>query len=117
MNCMKCGSETSADAVFCDECLRRMEQYPVSPNTLVYVPSEKDRAAVKRHSPAPLIITAEDQVKKLNRRLHVMGLLLALSLGATIFFGLLSLDTIRELNMTNFVGKNYTAITSSATVD
>ena len=117
MNCMKCGRETKEDAVFCDECLEHMERHPVPPNTLVYVPSEKDRAAVKKHTTTPMIVTAEDQVKKLNRRIHVMGLLLALLLGSTIFFGLLSLDTIRELNMTNFVGKNYTAITSSATMD
>ena len=117
MNCMKCGRETRADAVFCEECLEHMDRHPVPPNTLVYVPTEKDRAAVKKQVSVRSEPTPEEQVKRLSRRVHAMGLLLALTLGAAVFFGLLSLDTLHELNMTNFIGKNYTAITSSATVD
>ena len=114
---MKCGCETKGDAVFCEECLDHMERHPVPPNTLVYVPSEKDRAAVKKHSPVRAVMTAEEQIKRLNKRVHTLGLLLALALGAAVFFGLLSADTLHELSMTNLIGKNYTAITSSATMD
>ena len=117
VNCMKCGCETKDDAVFCEECLDHMERHPVPPNTLVYVPSEKDRAAVKKHSPVRAVMTAEEQIKRLNKRVHTLGLLLALALGAAVFFGLLSADTLHELSMTNLIGKNYTAITSSATMD
>ena len=42
MNCMKCGRETKEDAVFCEDCLDHMNRHPVPPNTLVYVPTEKD---------------------------------------------------------------------------
>ena len=117
MNCMKCGRETAGDAVFCSDCLEHMEHHPVPANTLVYVPTEKDRAAVKKHSTIRPVITAEDQIKRLNKRLHVMGLLFALAFGAAVFLGLLSLDTLHELNVSNLIGKNYTAITSSATLD
>ena len=117
MNCMKCGRETEADAVFCEECLDHMERHPVPPNTLVYVPSDKDRAAVKKHTAAHPVVTAEEQVKRLNRRVHGLALMLMLALGTAIFFALLSLDTLHELSVSNFIGKNYTTITSSATVD
>ena len=117
MNCMKCGREIKEDAVFCEECLDHMERHPVPPNTLVYVPTEKDRAAVKKQKAASPVITAEDQVKRLNRKVHTLGLLLALALGAVVFLGFLSIDALHELSMSDFIGKNYTAITSSATMD
>ena len=117
MNCMKCGRETMGDAVFCDDCLEHMARHPVPANTLVYVPSEKDRASAKKHSTVSPVITAEDQVKRLTRKVHALGLLLALALGAAIFFGLLSADALHELSVSDFIGKNYTSITSSATMD
>ena len=117
VNCMKCGRETKADAVFCEDCLDHMERHPVPANTLVYVPSEKDRAAVKKQITVSPMITPDDQVKRLTRKVHTLGLLLALALGAAIFFGLLSADALHELSVSDFIGKNYTSITSSATVD
>ena len=117
VNCMKCGRETKGDAVFCDDCLDHMERHPVPANTLVYVPTEKDRASVKKHSNLPPVVKAEEQVKRLTKKVHVLGLLLALFIGATVFFGLLSVDTLHELSVTKFIGKNYTSITSSATLD
>ena len=115
MNCMKCGRETKEDAVFCEECLDHMARHPVPPNTLVYVPNEKDRASVKKHAAAHPVVSTEEQIRRLNKRVHTLGLLLALALGAAVFFGLLSVDAIHDLNVSNFMGKNYTAITSSAT--
>ena len=117
VNCMKCGRETMGDAVFCDDCLEHMARHPVPANTLVYVPSEKDRASAKKHSTVAPVITAEDQVKRLTRKVHALGLLLALALGAAVFFGLLSADALHELSVSDFIGKNYTSITSSATMD
>ena len=116
VNCMKCGRETKEDAVFCEDCLDHMNRHPVPPNTLVYVPSEKDRAAVKKHVAVHPVATAEDQIKRLNRKVQTLGLLLALAVGVVIFFGLLSADALHELSVSGFMGKNYTTITSSATL-
>ena len=113
--CMKCGRETKEDAVFCEECLDYMDRHPVPPNTLVYVPSEKDRAAVKKQSTAHPVASTDEQIKRLNQKVHALGLLFALALGMAVFFGLLSVDALHDLNVSNFMGKNYTAITSSAT--
>ena len=117
VNCMKCGRETKEDAVFCEDCLEHMDRYPVPPNTLVYVPSEKDRMVTKKHTVSHPVVNQDDQIKRLNRRVHGLGLLVALMLGLVIFLGLLSVDSLRQINMTNLIGKNYTTITSSATLN
>ena len=118
MNCMKCGRETGSDAVFCADCLDHMERHPVPPNTLVYVPTEKDRvSSVKKNVSLRPVPSSEDQIRKLNRKLHAMSLLFALALGATIFFAILSLDTLRQLNVTSLIGKNYTAVVSTGATD
>ena len=80
--------------------------------------SQRERpASAKKYSNQPPVVTAEDQVKRLTKKVHVLGLLLALFIGATVFFGLLSVDTLHELSVTKFIGKNYTSVTSSATLD
>ena len=117
VNCMKCGRETQADAVFCEDCLDHMERHPVPPNMLVYVPSEKDRHSVKKHGTGTPIITAEDQIKHLNKKIHSQRLVIALFFCVIMFLTLLSMDVVHELNVSKFAGKNYTSITSSATVD
>ena len=116
MNCMKCGRETKEDAVFCEECLEHMARHPVPANTLVYVPSEKDRAASKKHTVSHPVMTHEDQIKRLNRKVQTLSLLLALTVGVAIFLGLLSADALHELSVSDFMGKNYKTITSSATI-
>ena len=116
VNCMKCGRETKDDAVFCEECLEHMARHPVPPNTLVYVPTEKDRTTAKKHTVNHSVVSEEDQIKKLSRRVHGLNLLVALLLGLVIFLGLFSVDSLRQINMTNLIGKNYTTITSSATL-
>ena len=117
VNCMKCGRETKEDAVFCKECLDHMARHPVPPNTLVYVPTEKDLAATKKYTVSRSVVTAEEQIKRLNRKVQTLGLLLALALGVAIFFGLLSADALHELSVADFMGKIYQTITSSATTD
>ena len=117
VNCMKCGRETKEDAVFCEECLEHMARHPVPANTLVYVPSEKDRAASKKHIVSHPVMTHEDQIKRLNRKVQTLSLFLALAVGVAIFLGLLSADALHELSVSDFMGKNYTTITSSATLD
>ena len=114
MNCMKCGAETKSDAVFCRECLEHMERHPIPENMLVYVPTEKDRvAAVKKSTVAHPVISTEDQLKRLHRKVEILRLLLILFMGATLFFGVLSVETLHELKLTNLIGKNYTAVVAT----
>ena len=118
MNCMKCGRETKSDVVFCRECLEHMERHPIAENMLVYVPTEKDRAAaVKKTTVAHPVVSAEDQVKRLHRKVEILRLLLILFMGASLFFGVLSAETLHELKLTNLIGKNYTAVVATGAAD
>ena len=118
MNCMKCGRETKSDDIFCCECLEHMERYPVAENMLVYVPSAKDRAAAeKKHTVAHPVISAEDQVKRLHRKIDTLRLLVIFFIAVSLFFGVLSMETLHELNVTNLIGKNYTAVVATEAAD
>ena len=118
VNCMKCGRETKSDAVFCRECLEHMEKYPISDHTLVYVPTEKDRAASVKNIPAAHpAVSVEDQVKRMHRKVEILRLLLILFMGASLFFGVLSAETLHELKLTNLIGKNYTAGVATGAAD
>ena len=113
MNCMKCGRETKTDNIFCPECLDHMERHPVAENVLVYVPSEKDRVAANKHKIEHPVVSADDQVKRLHRKVERLRLLVILFLAATMFFAVLSMETLHELKLTNLIGKNYTAVVST----
>ena len=114
VNCMKCGRETKSDAVFCPECLEHMERHPIAENMLVYVPTEKDRAAaVKKTTVAHPVVSPEDQVKRLHRKVEILRLLVIFFFAASVFFGVLSAETLHELKLTNLIGKNYTAVVAT----
>ena len=117
MNCMKCGRETKGDAVFCDECLDHMERHPVAENVLVYVPSEKDRVAANKHKIENPVVSADDQVKRLHRKVERLRLLVILFMAATMFFAVLSMETLHELNVMNLIGKNYTTVVATDPTD
>ena len=118
MNCMKCGRETKSDAVFCRDCLEHMEKYPIPEHTLVYVPTEKDRvASVKKNTVAHPVASPEDQVKRLRRKVEVLRLLVILFVAASLFFGILSVETLHELKLTNLIGKNYTAVVATGATE
>ena len=118
VNCMKCGREIKSDAVFCRECLEHMEKYPIPEHTLVYVPSEKDRAAaVRKSAEVHPGVSAEDVAKRLHRKVEALRLLVILFMAATLFFGILSVETLHELKLSNLIGKNYTPVVATERVD
>ena len=118
MNCMKCGRETKGDAVFCEDCLEHMDRHPVTANVLVYVPSEKDRAAAaKKHTTTHAVVSSEDQVKKLKQEVEVLRLLVIIFIMLSLFFGIFSMDTLSKLKVSKLQGKNYTTVTTTEAVD
>ena len=86
MKCMRCGNATSADAVFCEECLADMEKHPVKPGTPINLPRREKQQTVKRskkrtHKP-------EEQISALRRLvawLMAVIILLALALTTCIY--------------------------------
>ena len=89
MNCMKCGREVKEGQVFCWDCLADMEKYPVKPGTVVQLPRHRSEPAVyKKVIPRKKVLTPEEQVKKLKRRIRRMavGILILLAVIATLLY-------------------------------
>ncbi|MBR4017727.1 MAG: hypothetical protein IKK11_07935 [Oscillospiraceae bacterium] len=68
MECLKCGKVSKNDQVFCAECLKKMEDYPVKPDVPVVLPSRKNRQSTKKSGRKRRITTPEEQVVLLKRR-------------------------------------------------
>lgn len=114
MNCLRCGREKEEGNAFCSGCLSEMEKHPVSPNTVVVLPSRR-RAPVKKvnlpRRPKP---TQQQLLQKSRRRCRnlaianaVLVLLLAgaIAVSAWLHFRPKAAPT----------GQNYTAIPSGST--
>ncbi len=66
MNCLKCGRETEAEQVFCEDCHLEMQKYPVKPGTLVFLPRRREAPVLKK-MPKRKAIPLEDQVRSLRQ--------------------------------------------------
>ena len=86
MYCLKCGSNTQDNRVFCDACLDGMQDYPIKPGTVVQIPTrpvyeEEKKQPVKRRGN-----TQADQMRRLRitiRWLWATIIILLLVLGLT----------------------------------
>lgn len=114
MQCLKCGREIDADAVFCDRCLDEMAKYPVKPDTVVLLPKwESFRTPERRPKAAP--VDPVTHLKKQNRILaRMLAIALLLMIGLTC--GILWLLQSPEEAIA--VGQNYSFIqTDSDDID
>ncbi len=92
VNCMKCGRQIPAGDVFCPDCLKIAEKYPIKPGTPIHLPNLQKRikrvAKVRAVSPEEQMLSLQ---KKLRRRnfiifLLILSLLLAVAVLAHFFF-------------------------------
>jgi len=67
MECMKCGRETAENEIFCEDCLKQMDKYPVQINTPVSIPKREE---VRRKTAQKKILKPEEQIAGLNRTIH-----------------------------------------------
>lgn len=109
VNCMKCGKEIPDNQVFCDDCLKTMQDYPIKPDAPVQIP--KRPATVQEVPITPLdqeaAATAQlRQLRRMVRWLTAIIAILSLLLCGTAFLLLRALDTPVVSN----IGKNYTTI-------
>ena len=92
MYCMKCGKETQDNQVFCESCLQVMDAYPVKSDAAINLPNRTPAPATKKAALRKRTPKLEEQVvqlKKINRQLLIVCLVLALlwgiSIGALIY--------------------------------
>ena len=107
MACLKCGKKTKDEQGFCSRCLEGMEAYPVKPDVHVQLPNRPEAADLKKSARKRRILSAEEQVPLLRRRIRRLMalslLLLILLVGAV---GLLFREYFAEEKLE--IGKNYT---------
>lgn len=110
MACMKCGRETAADQIFCQDCLLDMERYPVKPGTAVLLPIHRESSAIRK-SAQRRTPSAEDQVKWLKKRVRLLTILLLL---CVVLIACLAVPAAEHL-MEDRVrpGQNYSSIVTT----
>lgn len=85
MQCLKCGKKVKDEQVFCPQCLKAMESYPVRPDVRIQLPNRPDRAVPKKAVRKRRTLSVEEQLVCLRtrqRRLTVAVVLLAVLLCA-----------------------------------
>ena len=108
MNCVKCGRGIPEDQVFCEVCLKEMENYPVKPGTAVHIPARPaedeppKKATKKKHIP-----TAEElllRTRKKLRRTRIFTVILLLICG---LLSLMMAQAVLKLDVQRILGQNY----------
>jgi hypothetical protein len=89
MNCLKCGTEISAEQVFCESCLADMAKHPVKPDTPVLLPTRSKPLPAKRTHRK--LYKPEEQVVSQRK---LIGWMLALILVLMVAVGILTAATL-----------------------
>lgn len=115
MNCLKCGRETEPGNAFCPGCLAEMEKHPVSPNTVVVLPSRRrvqpKKAGASRHTQE---FSQRELLRRARRRCRVLTI--STTVLAVLLAGILGVGAWLYLRpQAPPTGQNYTAIPSSTT--
>lgn len=110
MHCLKCGRETSEDAVFCQDCLLDMEKHPVDPNEVVLLPKRASSQVVKKTT-RRRTIPVEERLIRVKRRVRFLTALLILM---TLLVAAMCYPTVLFFSRYRLrTGQNYTSITST----
>ena len=117
MNCLKCGCETDEKQVFCDNCLKEAEKYPIKPGTTIYIPAAPAQPVEKRAARAPRAIAPEAQIQRLRRTVQVLLWVLTALLIAFALTTMMLIHMIEQRDQAP-IGQNFgTTPTSTSAVD
>ena len=109
MQCMKCGRDTDADQVFCQDCLGEMDQYPVKPDAPVVLPHHSSNVFPKK-MPAKRTLTSDELERKLKRRTRLLSALLSVAVLMAMAFGYISWKLYHEYSNKFLPGQNYSVV-------
>lgn len=114
MQCMKCGRDVESGEIFCAECRKVMEQYPVKPGTVVQLPHRPETATQKKQTPwRRNALPLEEQVMLLKRMTRGMAVALVVTILATIGLAYTTVALYLEKNTRRLPGQNYSAISTT----
>lgn len=109
MNCIKCGREVRGEQVFCADCQKVMEQYPVKPGTLIQLPSQTPQSEQKaKPVRSKKAVPAEIRLRKQRTTIRLLVLTLAAVLIAFAATALLALHLLDQRDQQSRIGQNYT---------
>ena len=116
MNCVKCGREIEENQVFCPDCLTEMDGYPVKPGIVVHIPkhsgADEEKKSLIRKKP---ILTPEEQIRKLKRRLLWARMTVAALLLACGILCFVVGKVAVELDFYRIIGQNYSTVETANT--
>ena len=109
MNCMKCGRDIQEGQVFCIDCLKDMEKYPVRPGTMIHLPKRPAYPPIRRAAPKRKAVSLEEIVKRQRKIIRRLSIALILALAAA---ALLAIPAAVHLMETDefVIGQNYSVI-------
>lgn len=109
MNCLKCGQETQAENVFCQNCLLEMEKYPVRPGTVVQLPRRREPSLLKK-IPKRHVPTQEEQILSLRKTVMILSVLLAVCIGVIALMFKPTMHYVLDEHVE--IGQNYSTVTT-----
>ena len=86
MSCLNCNKETSGTAVFCEDCLREMEQHPVAKGTPATIPAQPSPAPQKKQN-HELFGSLEENLSISRRAARRMGCALSIMTFLVLMWG------------------------------
>lgn len=113
MRCMKCGTETQDQQIFCDSCLAVMDKFPIKPGTPVSLPNRPAataKAAVSRRR----IYSVEERLQRTRRTVKWLAIALVSSLLALVLTVTLLVHTAALYRESESIGKNYNTVGAEA---
>ena len=105
--CLKCGKKVEDRAVFCEECLNVMEQYPVKPGTVVHIlcrPPRTENKAIDsfdQSAQTELLSQQRSMIRWLTAAIALLSVLLVIT-------AVLLLHTLDNQQTLPAIGRNYT---------
>ena len=115
MHCLKCGKEIPEKQVFCETCLSVMEQFPVKPETKIFLP-KRDTPAVSRKAPAKRkVLSPEERLPKYKKAVQLLSVALAIAVLFLVLAFALLFDSLSSKEVPqDTIGQNYGTIDQSA---
>lgn len=115
MQCVKCGREIKEPNVFCPDCLKDMERYPVEPNVTVTIPVRPVKPASRKKKNRTRYTKPEDQIKHLKAVIRWLWMALIVLLIAFSLVSYLLLQYIDNPEPGGNIGQNYGSMTTDPT--
>ncbi len=113
MNCMKCGISISDQQVFCKDCLKDMERYPVKPNVQVSIPVRPVSTNSKKRNRRYRGSVQDEQVRRLKFKLRLAHTALIIVLIAFFALAGIMVKYLSESRTQYNPGQNYSTMPST----